>query len=144
MDKKQILIASKKSIAGWSAYNSLFQNKCAFPDKDFSNDYGNVMTAFKNGQVAMIVNGPWSTADVLSGPQFKNSTNFQVAVHPAGTGRPGLADRRRELRDQPELAARDRGVHVHQLADGSGAAGGLRDQEQPPAEPRLRVQAAGR
>jgi arabinogalactan oligomer/maltooligosaccharide transport system substrate-binding protein len=91
MAKKQILIATKKSIAGWSAYNSLFQNKCAFPDKDFSNDYGNVMTAFKNGQVAMIVNGPWSTADVLSGPAFKSSTNFQVAVlppGPAGQGSP--------------------------------------------------------
>jgi arabinogalactan oligomer/maltooligosaccharide transport system substrate-binding protein len=89
MAKKQILIASKQSIAGWSAYNSLFQNKCAFPDKDFSNDYGNVMTAFKNGQVAMIVNGPWSTADVLSGPAFKSSTNFQVAVLPPGPGGQG-------------------------------------------------------
>ncbi len=84
MSKKQILIASKKSITGWGAYNALFQNKCAFPDKDFANDYGNVMTAFKNGQVAMIVNGPWSTADVLSGPQFKSSTNFQVTTLPPG------------------------------------------------------------
>jgi len=89
MSKKQILVSSKKSIAGWSAYNSLFQNKCAFPDKDFANDYTNVMTAFKNGQVAMIVNGPWSTADVLSGPQFKKSTNFQVAVLPPGPGGQG-------------------------------------------------------
>jgi arabinogalactan oligomer/maltooligosaccharide transport system substrate-binding protein len=89
MAKKQILIGSKRSIAGWSAYNSLFQNKCAFPDKDFSNDYGNVMTAFKNGQVAMIVNGPWSTADVLSGPAFKSSTTFQVAVLPPGPGGQG-------------------------------------------------------
>jgi arabinogalactan oligomer/maltooligosaccharide transport system substrate-binding protein len=89
MQKKQILVASKASIAGWSSYNSLFKNKCAFPNKDFANDYGNVMTAFKNGQVAMIVNGPWSTADVLSGPQFKKSTNFQVAVLPRGTGGQG-------------------------------------------------------
>lgn len=89
MQSKQILIASKKSIAGWNAYNSLFHNKCAFPDKDFSNDYTNVMTAFKNGQVAMIVNGPWSSADVLSGPQFKNSSNFQVAVLPKGPGGQG-------------------------------------------------------
>jgi arabinogalactan oligomer / maltooligosaccharide transport system substrate-binding protein len=89
MAKKQILIASKKSIAGWTAYNALFHNKCAFPDKDFSNDYGNVMTAFKNSQVAMIVNGPWSTADVLSGPAFKSSGNFQVAVLPRGPGGQG-------------------------------------------------------
>jgi arabinogalactan oligomer/maltooligosaccharide transport system substrate-binding protein len=89
MAKKQILIASKKSIAGWSAYNALFHNKCAFPDKDFANDYGNVMTAFKNGQVAMIVNGPWSTADVLSGPSFKSTRNLQVAVLPPGPGGQG-------------------------------------------------------
>ena len=87
--KKQILIAHKKSIAGWTAYNNLFHDKCAFPNKDFSNDYGNVQTAFKNGQVAMIVNGPWSTADVLSGPAFKSSTNFQVAVIPPGPGGQG-------------------------------------------------------
>jgi arabinogalactan oligomer/maltooligosaccharide transport system substrate-binding protein len=89
MAKKQILIATKKSIAGWAAYNALFHNKCAFPDKDFANDYGNVMTAFKNGQVAMIVNGPWSTADVLSGPAFAHTSNFQVAVLPPGPGGQG-------------------------------------------------------
>jgi arabinogalactan oligomer/maltooligosaccharide transport system substrate-binding protein len=37
----------------------------------------------------MIVNGPWSTADVLSGPAFKSSTNFQVAVLPPGPGGQG-------------------------------------------------------
>jgi arabinogalactan oligomer/maltooligosaccharide transport system substrate-binding protein len=87
--KKEIYVADKKSVAGWAAYNSLFHAKCAFPDKDFSNDYGNVMTAFKNGQVAMIVNGPWSTADVLTGPAFKKSSNFQVAVLPKGPGGQG-------------------------------------------------------
>ena len=54
-----------------------------------------MQTAFKNGQVAMIVNGPWSSADILSGPAFKSSTNLGVAVIPPGPGRPGLADRRR-------------------------------------------------
>lgn len=89
MAKKQILVANNKSIAGWSAFNSLFQNKCAFANKDYSNSYGNMQTAFKNGQVAMIVNGPWSTADVLAGPAFKSSTNFQVAVLPPGPGGQG-------------------------------------------------------
>jgi arabinogalactan oligomer/maltooligosaccharide transport system substrate-binding protein len=82
--KKQILIASKGSVAGLTAYKQLFSSNCAFPNKDFSNDYGNAMTAFKNGQVAMIVNGPWSTADVLSGKAFKSSANFGVAPIPKG------------------------------------------------------------
>ena len=84
MQKKQILITSKKAIAGWSAFNSLFQNKCAFANKDFSNSYTNMQTAMKNGQVAMIVNGPWASADLLSGPAFKKSSNLGVAVIPPG------------------------------------------------------------
>jgi arabinogalactan oligomer/maltooligosaccharide transport system substrate-binding protein len=87
--KKEIYVADKKSIAGWTAFNNLFHDKCAFPNKDYSNSYGNMQTAFKNSQVAMIVNGPWSSADVLSGPAFKSSQNFQVAVIPAGPGGQG-------------------------------------------------------
>lgn len=89
MSKKQILISSKTSIAGWTAFNSLFQNKCAFANKDFSNSYTNMQTAFKNSQVAMIVNGPWASADLLSGPAFKRSSNLGVAVIPPGPGGQG-------------------------------------------------------
>jgi len=80
----EIQVADKGSVAGLTAYTRLFHSKCAFPDKDFSNDYGNMQTAFKNGQVAMIVNGPWSTADILSGPAFKSSSNLGVAPVPKG------------------------------------------------------------
>jgi arabinogalactan oligomer/maltooligosaccharide transport system substrate-binding protein len=89
MSKKQILVGSTKSIAGWSAFNSLFQNKCALANKDFTNSYTNMQTAFKNGQVAMIVNGPWASTDLLSGPAFKSSTNLGVAVIPPGPGGQG-------------------------------------------------------
>ena len=81
--------ATTKSIAGWSAFNSLFQNKCTFANKDYTNNYTNMQTAFKNGQVAMIVNGPWASTDMLSGPAFKSSTNLGVAVIPPGPGGQG-------------------------------------------------------
>ena len=55
------------------------------------------MTAFKNGQVGMIVNGPWSTADVLSGPAFKSSTNFRRRRDP----RRALAARARRSAAEP-------------------------------------------
>lgn len=84
--KKQILIANSGSRAGMTAYKKLFSSSCAFPDTDFSNDYGNAMTAFKNGQAAMIINGPWSTADALQGAQFKSSANLGVAPIPKGPG----------------------------------------------------------
>jgi arabinogalactan oligomer/maltooligosaccharide transport system substrate-binding protein len=84
--KKQILIANSGSRAGMTEYKRMFSASWAFPDNDFANDYGNAMTAFKNGQVAMIVNGPWSTADVLQGAQFKSSANLGVAPIPKGPG----------------------------------------------------------
>jgi arabinogalactan oligomer/maltooligosaccharide transport system substrate-binding protein len=88
--KKQILIADKKSVAGLEAYQALFASKCAVPNKDFANDYGNSMEAFKSGKVAMIVNGPWSTADALSGTAFNNDKNkLGVGVIPAGPGGQG-------------------------------------------------------
>ena len=86
---KQILVGSSKSVAGMQAYKNLFSAKCAFANKDFSNDYGNAQTAFKNGKVAMIVNGPWSTADILQGPSFKSSSNLGVMVIPKGPGGQG-------------------------------------------------------
>lgn len=87
---KQILVANKPSVAGMSAYKRMFSASCAFPNKDFANDYGNAQTAFKNGQVAMIVNGPWSTADILQGKEFAKSSNLGVAPIPKGpTGKQG-------------------------------------------------------
>lgn len=53
---------------------------------DFANDYENMMIGFKNSQYAMIINGPWSTADALDGPAFKNPGDFGIARIPAGVG----------------------------------------------------------
>jgi arabinogalactan oligomer/maltooligosaccharide transport system substrate-binding protein len=89
--KREILIATKGSIAGMTAYKRLFDSSCAFKNEDFANDYNNAQTAFKNGDVAMIVNGPWATADVLAGTAFKNKANLGVAPlprGPAGQGSP--------------------------------------------------------
>jgi arabinogalactan oligomer/maltooligosaccharide transport system substrate-binding protein len=82
--KKEILIATKGSIAGMTAYKRLFSASCAFKNEDFANDYNNAQTAFKNGDVAMIENGPWATADVLAGTAFKNKANLGVAPMPRG------------------------------------------------------------
>jgi arabinogalactan oligomer/maltooligosaccharide transport system substrate-binding protein len=82
--KKKILINSAGSVAGLTAYNKLFHSSCAFEDKDLTDDYGNMETAFENGQVGMIVNGPWATAELLAGSAFKDQSNFGIAPMPAG------------------------------------------------------------
>lgn len=86
---KEILIASPGSVAGLQAYIDLFNDPCAFPNEDFANDYTNMQEAFKAGQVAMIINGPWATADILSGDAFQDPSNLGVAPIPAGPGGQG-------------------------------------------------------
>jgi len=51
---------------------------------DFANDYDNQQTGFKSGKYAMIINGPWSTSDILSGDEFKNPDNLGITRIPAG------------------------------------------------------------
>ncbi|MFJ8692590.1 extracellular solute-binding protein [Streptomyces roseolilacinus] len=52
---------------------------------DFTDGYNNMQAAFKDGKVAMVVNGPWSTADDLTGKAFKNKDNLGVAPVPSGS-----------------------------------------------------------
>jgi arabinogalactan oligomer/maltooligosaccharide transport system substrate-binding protein len=51
---------------------------------DPANQYGNSITAFKEGRAGMIVMGPWATNDILSGPAFEDPTNMGVVPVPAG------------------------------------------------------------
>ncbi|MFF8590243.1 extracellular solute-binding protein [Streptomyces sp. NPDC015220] len=54
---------------------------------DFANAYQNMQTAFKNGKVAMLIQGPWSVSDDLTGSAFKNDeANLGYANVPAGAG----------------------------------------------------------
>lgn len=82
-EDKEVLINNAKSIAGLQYV--IDQKDKLFPgDIDFANDYGDSMALFKDGKVAMIINGPWATSDVLSGPAFEDPSNFGVTAFPKG------------------------------------------------------------
>lgn len=84
---KIIQVNSPESVAGVSFVVDTLQQSGAMPvDIDFANDYSTAMNGFKDGKIAMIINGPWATADVLSGTEFQDKTNFGVARIPAGPG----------------------------------------------------------
>ncbi|MFG3016869.1 extracellular solute-binding protein [Streptomyces cinerochromogenes] len=54
---------------------------------DFANAYQNMQAAFKNGKVAMLIQGPWSVGDDLGGTAFKgDEDNLGFAPVPAGAG----------------------------------------------------------
>ncbi|MFF9087784.1 extracellular solute-binding protein [Streptomyces sp. NPDC014991] len=54
---------------------------------DFANAYQNMQAAFKDGKVAMLIQGPWSVGEDLTGTAFKGDKgNLGFASVPAGAG----------------------------------------------------------
>ncbi len=83
----QVEIAEPPAVQALQFLKDLRETHQIVPQSvDFANDYDNMMIGFKNGEYAMILNGPWSTADALSGPEFKNPDNLGITRIPAGPG----------------------------------------------------------
>jgi arabinogalactan oligomer/maltooligosaccharide transport system substrate-binding protein len=82
---RSIKINSSESVAGLQFVLDL-KNKYAVTPReiDFAGDYQNAIEGFKAGKYAMIINGPWATADILSGAEFKDANNFGVFPIPSG------------------------------------------------------------
>lgn len=86
-DTLEVKIAEPPAVAALQFLKDLREKHKIVPDSvDFANDYDNMMIGFKNGEYAMIMNGPWSTADALKGPEFANPDNLGITRIPAGAG----------------------------------------------------------
>ncbi|WP_040393989.1 extracellular solute-binding protein [Effusibacillus pohliae] len=83
-DSKEILINKPESIEALKFMVGLKNDKVTQTNFDFANQYKNMMTDFKDGKVAIIFNGPWATADILTGKEFQDPSNLGVAPIPAG------------------------------------------------------------
>lgn len=85
---KKITVNDQASVTGMTTRLDM-QNQGAIV-KDLSSDaYNNMMKAFKAGQVAMILNGPWAVTEILQGDAFKaDSANLGIAPVPGGS-KPG-------------------------------------------------------
>lgn len=80
------LINTEGAIKGLEFVKKLRDEYKVFKDdRDFPNDYNTAMQYFKSGKAAMILNGPWATADILTGEAFKdNPDNLGIAPIPQG------------------------------------------------------------
>ncbi|MFI0978566.1 extracellular solute-binding protein [Streptomyces sp. NPDC021093] len=56
---------------------------------DAGDGYENQQKAFKSGDVAMMINGPWALSDTYTGDQFKDRANLGIAPVPAGSVKQG-------------------------------------------------------
>jgi len=84
-EDSSIHIADPESIQGIQFMIDLMQVYGVSPkEMDFVNGYNNMMTGFKQGRYAMIINGPWATSDALNGEEFKDPENLGVAIIPKG------------------------------------------------------------
>ncbi|WP_328899882.1 MULTISPECIES: extracellular solute-binding protein [unclassified Streptomyces] len=56
---------------------------------DATDGWENMQASFKNGDVAMMINGPWAVADTYTGKEFKDKANLGVAPVPSGSAAQG-------------------------------------------------------
>ncbi|MET9380857.1 extracellular solute-binding protein [Streptomyces sp. NPDC002928] len=82
---KKITISDDAAVTALTTAKKI--NDEASMKVDFANAYQNMQTAFKDGKVAMLIQGPWSVSDDVTGKAFKgNEDNLGYAPVPAGEG----------------------------------------------------------
>ncbi|MGA4843448.1 extracellular solute-binding protein [Streptomyces sp. G45] len=84
--KKEITVDDAEGEAAFKVMKDLVDSKAAVTDA--SDGYNNQLNAFKDGDVAMALDGPWSIEGALAGKQFKDDkANLGVAPVPGGSAR---------------------------------------------------------
>ncbi|MEU6645387.1 extracellular solute-binding protein [Saccharomonospora sp. NPDC046836] len=83
VDSERITIDSPQVSAAIETVQQLTADGTGATDTS-ANKYTNMLNGFKNGTVSIMLNGPWSVPDVLSGRAFADPGNLGVATVPAG------------------------------------------------------------
>lgn len=87
---KKITINSPQAVAAVTEAKKLYDTSSL--KIDFASAYDNMQTSFKTGKVAMLIQGPWSVSDDLTGSAFKGKeANLGYAPVPAGSTGKSLA-----------------------------------------------------
>lgn len=82
-EAKKITVNSPAAVKAVDRVKDLIGSGAAMKP-DFADGYSNMQASFKDGKVAMVINGPWSVADDLTGPAFAKTDNLGIAPVPAG------------------------------------------------------------
>ncbi|GAA2534648.1 sugar ABC transporter substrate-binding protein [Winogradskya humida] len=86
---KKITVSSAEAVRAVDIAKDLVASGAAAKPA-FTDGYANMQAAFKDGKVAMIINGPWAAGDTYSGKAFTSKDTLGVAAVPAGsTGKAG-------------------------------------------------------
>ncbi|MFI8366206.1 extracellular solute-binding protein [Streptomyces sp. NPDC085466] len=86
-ENKTITIDNEAGVKAFKTVKDLVDSKAAITDA--TNGWDNMQAAFKDGKVAMMINGPWALADTYAGKEFADKANLGIAPVPAGSGGQG-------------------------------------------------------
>ncbi|MCB5180905.1 extracellular solute-binding protein [Streptomyces antimicrobicus] len=84
---KTVTVDGPAGVKAFKAARDLVASGAAVTNS--TDGYQNMQTAFKTGQVAMMINGPWAIKDTYAGEQFTDKANLGVAPVPAGSAKAG-------------------------------------------------------
>ncbi|MFD7228968.1 extracellular solute-binding protein [Streptomyces sp. NPDC059881] len=86
-EKKQITVDNPAGVKAMKVVKDLVDTGAA--KTDATDGWNNMQTAFKEGKVAMMINGPWAVTDTYTGKEFKDKTNLGITPVPAGSAGQG-------------------------------------------------------
>ncbi|MFI9624398.1 extracellular solute-binding protein [Streptomyces sp. NPDC052042] len=84
---RTVTIDNAQGVKAMKAVKDLVDSGAA--KTDATDGWENMQASFKDGKVAMIINGPWAVADTYAGAEFKDKANLGVAPVPAGSAAQG-------------------------------------------------------
>ncbi|NML49480.1 extracellular solute-binding protein [Streptomyces sp. R302] len=84
---KKVTFDDPAGVSAFKTVKDLVDSKAAITDA--TNGWDNMQAAFKDGKVAMMINGPWAVADTYAGKEFADKANLGIAPVPAGTAGQG-------------------------------------------------------
>ncbi|MGW0468178.1 extracellular solute-binding protein [Streptomyces sp. NPDC003027] len=86
-EQKKVTIDGPAGVKAMKVVKDLVDSKAAITDA--SNGWDNMQAAFKDGKVAMMINGPWAVTDTYAGKEFADKANLGIAPVPAGSAGQG-------------------------------------------------------
>ncbi|MFE9824957.1 extracellular solute-binding protein [Streptomyces sp. NPDC005791] len=85
--EKTVTVDSAEGVKAFGVVKDLVDSGAA--KTDATDGWENMMQSFKNGDVAMMINGPWAVADTLTGKEFTDKANLGISTVPAGSAAQG-------------------------------------------------------
>ncbi len=87
-DSKEIVVNSEANATGLQTAADLVKSGAA-PKPPAADAYVAMMTAFTEGKVGMIINGPWEVNNIRNAPDFGGIENLGIAAVPGGSATAG-------------------------------------------------------